>query len=463
MTLSIVILAAGQGKRMHSRLPKVLHSLAGKSLLERAINTAYTLKPSTPPIVIFGHQGEQVREALQHLDTTWVKQEEQLGTGHAVLQTLPHIPQDNRVLILYGDVPLISTETLQQLLNTTPENQVGIITAHFNNPTGLGRIVRNEQSAILRIVEEKDATSTERTIQEINSGIYLVPAKYLQRWLPTLSNQNAQQEYYLTDIIQKAVAENISITSIQPTHPQEVYGINDRVQLAELETFHRQLAAETFMRSGVTLLDPKRFDLRGELIAGQDVTIDVNVIIEGKVSIGNNCHIGPNCVLRDTIIADNVIVKANSVIEGADIGENCVIGPFARIRPETELSSNVHVGNFVEIKKSWIGTGSKVNHLTYIGDSEIGKQVNVGAGTITCNYDGVNKNKTIIGDNAFIGSNTSLVAPIKIGEGATIGAGSTISREAPANQLTLCRADQRSLAGWQRPKKNPSANKTKES
>lgn len=453
MTLSIVILAAGQGKRMHSHLPKVLHPLAGKPLLEHVISTSLTLNPAQPPIIVYGHQGAQLRQALAHHDINWVEQKEQLGTGHAVLQALSVIPPQHRVLVLYGDVPLISVETLNRFIASTPESALGIITARLPDPTGFGRIIRDNQHNIIQIIEEKDANETERAIREINSGIYLIPANHLQKWLPTLSNNNAQKEYYLTDIIRLAANEKISINSIQPTHFQEVCGVNDRVQLSQLERFYQHECVLQLMMQGVTLLDPMRFDLRGELTVGRDVCIDINVIIEGKVSIGNNCSIGANCILRDTIIANGVIIHANSVIDGADIAENCTIGPFARIRPGTELSSNVHVGNFVEIKKSWVGKGSKINHLSYIGDSEIGKQVNVGAGTITCNYDGVNKHKTIIGDNAFIGSNSQLVAPVTIGEGATIGAGSTISRDAPANQLTLCRAQQRSIEHWQRPLK----------
>lgn len=453
MTLSIVILAAGQGKRMQSNAPKVLHRLAGTPLIEHVVNTSFAINSANPPIIVYGHQGEQVRNALTHLEASWVEQKEQLGTGHAVLQALTNIPDNHLVLILYGDVPLISAETLQQLLTTVPSNAVGIITAHFPNPTGLGRIIRDAKNNIIRITEEKDATEQERAIQEINSGIYLIPAAYLKKWLPHLKNQNAQKEYYLTDVVTHAVQENIPIHGIQVPYFEEVCGINDRMQLAYLERFYQQRSAERLMKSGVTLADPKRFDLRGELITGIDITIDINVIIEGKVTLGNNCKIGANCILRDSVIGNGVEIKANSIVEGAFIAENCVIGPFARLRPETELSPNVHIGNFVEIKKSWVGQNTKINHLTYIGDSEIGKSVNVGAGTITCNYDGANKNKTIIGDNAFIGSNSQLVAPVKIGEGATIGAGSTITKEAPANQLTLCRSEQRSFENWQRPKK----------
>lgn len=454
MKLSIVVLAAGQGKRMHSQLPKVLHPLAGKPLLEHVVTTALALEPSNPPIVVYGHQGERVRDKLTHLPVNWVHQAQQLGTGHAVQRALSQIPEDHQVLILYGDVPLISHTTIKQLIDTvTTKTALGIITATLSNPTGLGRIIRNNQQQLIKIVEEKDATDTERLIKEINSGIYLIPATYLHQWLPKLNNNNAQQEYYLTDIFNHAVAANIAIHSIQPEHPEEVYGVNDRLQLANLERFYQRQQAEKLLKDGVTLLDPNRFDLRGELSTGQDVTIDINVIIEGKVSIGNNCTIGANCILRDVIIGNNVEIKPHTVIDGADIADHCVIGPFARIRPGTELASHVHIGNFVEIKKSWVDQSTKINHLSYIGDSEIGKQVNIGAGTITCNYDGVNKHKTIIKDNVFVGSNSSLIAPMTIGENATIGAGSVVSHEAPANQLTLTRAQQRIIENWQRPLK----------
>lgn len=452
MTLSIVILAAGQGKRMHSQLPKVLHPLAGKPLLEHVVHTASKLDAAAQPIVIYGHQGERVRHALANLNVTWVEQTEQLGTGHALQQALPHLPTKGRVLVLYGDVPLLKVETLKHFIIDTPEHAVGIVTAELPDPTGFGRIIRTKNK-ITAIVEEKDATDRQRAIQEINSGIYLIPAAYLQKWLPKLTNNNAQKEFYITDIISLAVKDDISIHSIQPQYYEEILGINDRLQLACLERFYQEKMAEKLMLQGVTLCDPCRFDVRGDVSIGQDVVIDINVILEGHVKIGNRCTIGPNTVIRNAIIGDGVEIKANSVIDGAEIADECVIGPFARLRPGSVLSNKSHVGNFVEIKNSFIGTASKVNHLSYIGDSEVGKEVNIGAGTITCNYDGVNKNKTVIGDNAFIGSNTELVAPVTIGAGATIGAGSTITRDAPPHQLTVCRAQQRSIENWQRPKK----------
>jgi bifunctional UDP-N-acetylglucosamine pyrophosphorylase/glucosamine-1-phosphate N-acetyltransferase len=453
MTLTTVILAAGQGKRMHSQLPKVLHNLAGKALLLHVIHTAAALETDKQPVIVFGHQGERVKAALAEQDITWVEQTEQLGTGHALQQALPHLLDSERVLILYGDVPLIKTETLKHFIKDTPESALGIITAELPDPTGFGRIIRNAKNKITAIVEEKDATQEQRSVNEVNSGIYLIPAAYLQKWLPALTNENAQKEFYLTDIIKMAVKEKIAIHSIHPRNYEEILGVNDRLQLACLERFYQEQMAEKLLLQGVTLLDPHRFDLRGDAEIGQDVVIDINVILEGQVKIGNHCKIGPNTLLRNVIIRDHVEIKANSVIDGAEIAEECVIGPFARIRPGTVLSNKSHIGNFVEIKNSLIAAATKINHLSYIGDSEIGKNVNIGAGTITCNYDGVNKHKSIIGDDVFIGSNTALIAPITIGAGATIGAGSTISRHAPDNQLTVCRAQQQSIKHWQRPRK----------
>jgi bifunctional UDP-N-acetylglucosamine pyrophosphorylase/glucosamine-1-phosphate N-acetyltransferase len=456
MTLSTVILAAGQGKRMHSETPKVLHLLAGKALLEHVIHTSYAVNHNTAPFIIYGHEGEKVKSALAHINATWIPQTEQLGTGHAVLQALPEIPDDHRVLILYGDVPLILSETLKQFIADTPMQAIGIITAEFPNPTGLGRIIRDANGKIIRIIEEKDANENERAITEINSGIYLVPASLLKKWLPTLKNQNAQHEYYLTDIVALAAAENIAIHSTKPHAHEEVLGINDRIQLAHLERYYQRRMAEKFMRQGITIADPARFDVRGDATIGNDTYIDVNVIFEGRVTIGKHCHIGPNTILRNVLIADRVEIKANSVLDGAEVAADCTIGPFARLRPGTILAPHSHIGNFVEIKNSDIGMGSKINHLSYVGDADVGEKVNIGAGTITCNYDGINKHRTVIKDNAFIGSNTALVAPIIVGEGATIGAGSTISRDAPAKQLTVSRAQQRSIENWQRPQKKES-------
>jgi len=457
VSISIVILAAGQGKRMRSQRPKVLHCLAGKPLLEHVVRSTFDLSTAAP-IIIYGHQGEIVRHTLTNLNITpltWVEQSEQLGTGHALRQALPHIPTENRVLVLYGDTPLITSETLQSFIRHTPVNALGIIIAQVPDPTGLGRIIRDKNNNIINIVEEKDATAAERAINEINSGIYFIPAGYLQKWLPKLKNHNAQQEFYLTDIISLAIQDNVPIYSQEPFHHEEILGINDCVQLAQSERFYQRRAAEKLMQQGVTFYDPHRFDLRGELSVGLDVVIDVNVIIEGRVTIGNHCVVGPNTVLRNVTLGDHVEIKENCVIDGAEIAEHCVIGPFARIRPGTHIASNVQIGNFIEIKNSFIDSGSKAHHVSYLGDSEIGKRVNIGAGTITCNYDGANKHKTIIGDDAFIGSNTELVAPVTVGAGATIGAGSTITRNAPPEQLTLCRGQQRSIAHWKRKQKIP--------
>jgi bifunctional UDP-N-acetylglucosamine pyrophosphorylase/glucosamine-1-phosphate N-acetyltransferase len=455
MSLTIIILAAGQGTRMYSQIPKVLHRLAGKPLLTHVVQSTLELGATIPPIVVYGHQGEVVRKTLAHLNVTWVEQPQQLGTGHALLQVLPHLSIENRVLVLYGDGPLITSDTLQKFVKNTPADAIGIITARIPDPTGLGRIIRDSDSKIIKIVEEKEANSTEKAINEINSGIYLFPARYLHAWLPHLKNHNSQKEFYITDLVALATQNKISIHGQEPAHYEEVLGINNRIQLAEAERFYQRRYAEQLMRQGVTLCDPHRFDVRGELTVGSDVIIDINVIIEGRVVIGNHCIIGPNTLLRDVTLSDHVEVKANCVIDNASIAEHSVIGPFARIRPGTRVSSHVKIGNFIEIKNSLIGSHTKIHHVGYIGDSELGKHVNIGAGTITCNYDGANKYKTIINDDAFIGSNTALVSPVTIGTGATIGAGSTITRDAPSQQLTICRGQQRSIPHWQRKKKLP--------
>ena len=454
MAIRVVILAAGQGKRMHSSLPKVLHSLAGKPLLAHVIDTALKIAKNETPIIIYGHQGEVIRDAFSHYDVEWIAQKDQLGTGHALLQALPEMVDEDYVLVLYGDVPLISMHTLKQLIETTPDAAIGMLTAHLANPHGYGRIKRDQQNKIIGIVEEKDASPLERAITEVNPGIYFVSAKRLKKWLPMLHNKNAQGEYYLTDIISAAAKEDISIHSVEPSHAEEIFGVNDRVQLAELERFYQQQYAMKLMRQGVTLYDPARFDVRGDVEIGRDVTIDVNVILEGRVVIGEGVSIGPNTLIRNTIIGSHVDIKANTVIDGAEISAHCSIGPFARLRPGTVLDAHAHIGNFVEIKNTVVGEGSKINHLSYVGDSDVGKHVNIGAGTITCNYDGVNKHKTIIGDDVFIGSDTQLVAPVFVGEGATIGAGSTITKDVPPHQLTLThKLEQRSKKGWKRPQK----------
>lgn len=447
MKLSVIILAAGQGTRMRSKQPKVLHAIAGKSMLERVVNTAQQLNPQEI-FVIYGYQGDLLREKLSHLKVTWVEQKEQLGTGHAVMQATPKIAEDHRVLVLYGDVPLISKTTLDKLIKTASEKSIGMITADLEDPAELGRIVRDQSGNFMEIVEYKDATEMQRNITEINSGIYSFPARHLKSWLPKISVANAQKEYYLTDVLAMAVQEGVAVATVFPESDCEVMGVNDRVQLATLERYYQEIQTENLMRQGVTMLDPTRVDIRGEVTTQQDVTVDINVIFEGKVSLGYGCFIGPNCIIKNSILGDNVVVEANSIIENSHVEENCHVGPFARLRPESHLKKKSRVGNFVEIKKSEIGEGSKVNHLSYIGDAAVGKNVNVGAGTITCNYDGVNKHRTIIGDGAFIGSGTELVAPVEVGAGAFIGAGSTITQHAPENELTLARARQQTIKGW---------------
>ena len=456
MKLGVVILAAGQGTRMKSELPKVLHPLAGLPLLGHVAAAARDVGAACI-VVVYGHGGKQVPSAFADADLQWVEQAEQLGTGHAVQQALPSMAEMDRVLVLYGDVPLTSAETLQALLRAAEGSPLALLTVTLEDATGYGRIVRDQNGRVSRIVEQKDASAEQLAIGEINTGIMVVDRAALQRWLAKLDNDNAQGEFYLTDIVAMATAEGAHVRSAQPADSYEVMGVNDRLQLAVLERRYQQLAAQRLMRGGVTLRDPARFDLRGVLHAGQDVDVDVNVLIEGEVSLGNGVHIGANSGIRDSRIGDGVRILENCVIEQAVIGENSRIGPFSRIRPETELAPNVHVGNFVEIKKTQVDEGSKINHLSYVGDSIIGRSVNIGAGTITCNYDGANKHQTIIGDDAFIGSDTQLVAPVKVGAGATIGAGSTITRDVQPGALALSRVQQSSREGWQRPKKKPKA------
>ena len=452
MALSIIILAAGQGTRMRSALPKVLHPLAGKPLLEHVIHAAIDLGAQQIHVV-YGHGGEQVRERLNSHNVNWVKQTEQLGTGHAVAQALPAVVDGDQVLVLYGDVPLIATATLQRLLTAAQAGQFGLLTAELADPTGYGRIVRANDGKVIGIVEQKDAAQDQLGIREINTGFMAADATALRRWVAQLGNSNAQGEYYLTDVIGLAAAEGVCINTVAPQNLAEIMGVNNRAQLAELERDYQQQQAQRLLLAGVTLHDPARFDLRGQLEHGQDVCIDVNVILEGCVKLGDRVRIGPGCVIRNAEIGSDSIVQAHCVIEDAVIGNNGRIGPFARIRPETVLAKDVHIGNFVEIKKSDIGNGSKVNHLSYIGDTSIGARVNVGAGTITCNYDGANKHRTIIEDDVFIGSDTQLVAPIKVGAGATLGAGTTLTRDAPPGELTYSRVKQETRTGWKRPVK----------
>lgn len=452
MNLTTVILAAGKGTRMRSQLPKVLHKIAHKPLLRHVHDTAIQLENNTIHIVI-GHGAELVKKTLSDLSANWVEQTQQLGTGHAVQQVSSQISDDTIALILYGDVPLLKIETLQNLLSKISEKTLALLTVTLKNPTGYGRIVRNNSGKILRIVEEKDASETEKQIVEGNTGILAVQGKSLKKWLSQLGNDNVQGEYYLTDIIALAVTDGFEIITSSPDNEDEVLGVNDKLQLAHLERVYQLQQAQNLMRQGVTLHDPNRFDLRGNLEIGQDVEIDVNVIFEGANNIGDNVKIGANCSIKNATIGDNVVIFPNCVIENATVGASSRIGPFARLRPETILATDTHIGNFVEIKKSVIGPGSKINHLSYIGDSLIGKKVNIGAGTITCNYDGVNKFQTIIEDGAFIGSDTQLVAPVTVGKNATIGAGSTITKDTPDEQLTLSRNKQISVPTWQRPVK----------
>ncbi|NEX19195.1 UDP-N-acetylglucosamine diphosphorylase/glucosamine-1-phosphate N-acetyltransferase [Thiorhodococcus mannitoliphagus] len=452
MKLGVVILAAGLGKRMRSSLPKVLHPLAGRPLLGHVLAAAQRLEPERI-VVVHGHGGDRVKAAFADEDCAWVEQREQRGTGHAVIQALPAVEGLDRVLVLYGDVPLIAEETLRELVDSSRETPLGLLTAELGDPTGYGRILRDGDGRVVRIVEEKDATPEERRVAEINTGFLVADGASLVTWLGAISDDNAQGEYYLTDIIAIAADQGVRIATTQPAELAEIVGVNDRLQLAELERIYQRRVAEDLMRSGVTLADPARFDLRGRLVTEPDVSIDINVIIEGEVQLGAGVRIGPNSILKDCVIGSGTEVMANSVIEGARVGANARIGPFARLRPDALLADETHVGNFVEIKKSRLGHGSKANHLTYLGDAEIGAGVNVGAGTITCNYDGANKSKTLIGDGAFIGSNTALVAPVSVGPGATIGAGSVISKDAPADALTLSRARQTTLQGWVRPTK----------
>jgi bifunctional UDP-N-acetylglucosamine pyrophosphorylase/glucosamine-1-phosphate N-acetyltransferase len=451
MSLDIVILAAGQGTRMRSALPKVLHPVAGKPMLGHVIDTARQLKPQSIQVVI-GHGAEKVREQLAADDLNFVLQAEQLGTGHAVAQALPALSAE-RVLILYGDVPLIEAATLERLLQQVNEQQLGLLTVNLQDPTGYGRIVRDAQGTVQAIVEHKDATDAQRQIREGNTGILAVPGKRLADWLGRLSNSNAQGEYYLTDVIAMAVADGLVVATEQAQDELEVLGANDRIQLSQLERHYQYRAARRLMVQGVTLLDPARFDLRGEVSVGRDVTIDVNVILEGRVVIEDGVQIGANCVIKDSVLRAGAIVKANSHVDGAEVGEGADCGPFARLRPGSVLGAKAHVGNFVELKNAVLGAGAKAGHLSYLGDAEIGARTNIGAGTITCNYDGANKFRTVMGEDVFIGSNSALVAPVTLGDGATTGAGSVVTSNVPPNTLAVGRAKQRNIEGWKRPQK----------
>lgn len=451
--LNVVILAAGEGKRMRSSLPKVLHTLAGRSLLMHVTTTARLLSPDKICIVI-GHGGEIVKQSVAGDDLTWVLQPQQLGTGHALMQTLPHLDRDGLTLVLYGDVPLISIQTLRELIAKAEEKHCVLLTAEVENPFGYGRIARDfDTKTIKSIVEQKDANTEQQEIHEINTGIMLIPNDYLHNWLPKIENKNTQHEYYLTDIIALSVKQGIQVVSSQAKNLWEVMGINNKSQLAELERIYQRHCADKLLHLGVCLIDPSRIDIRGELVCGSDVEIDIGCIFEGMVKLGDSVQVGAYCILKNVKVDADTTILPYSLIEDTEIGGSCKIGPYARIRPGTKLSNNVHIGNFVEVKNSQIALGSKANHLSYIGDSIIGKNVNIGAGTITCNYDGANKHQTIIEDDVFIGSDTQLIAPVRISEGSTIGAGSTITKETPGGQLTLSRSKQISIAGWKRPQK----------
>lgn len=454
MSAAVCILAAGQGKRMKSRWPKVLHAIGGKPLLGHVLDSAAQVSDACP-VLVYGHGGERLRAAYAARPLHWIEQREQLGTGHAVAQALPLLPHDDLVLILYGDVPLLAAATLRRLLQAAEPSGFALLTVLLEDPSGYGRIVRDGQGEIVRVVEDRDATPEELAILEINTGIMAVRGAYLHRWLPALRNDNAQREYYLTDCVAAAVGEGVRVVGVRADDPIEVAGVNDRTQLAALERAWQRARAAALMEAGVTLMDPARLDVRGEVECGQDTTIDVNVVLQGRVRIGADVTIGPNCVLTDCTIENGAEILANSVVEGATIGPNARVGPFARIRPGTRLGADVHVGNFVEIKNSTLADDTKANHLAYLGDSEIGRKVNVGAGTITCNYDGAFKHQTVIEDEVFIGSDTQLVAPVRIGRGSTIGAGTTVTEDVEPERLVISRVRQKAISGWQRPRKPP--------
>ncbi|MDF1628485.1 MAG: bifunctional UDP-N-acetylglucosamine diphosphorylase/glucosamine-1-phosphate N-acetyltransferase GlmU [Alcanivoracaceae bacterium] len=451
MTLATVILAAGKGTRMKSALPKVLHPIAGKAMVSHVLDAAHSLRPQSITLV-YGHGGEHVREVLGGESLNWALQAEQLGTGHAVAQAMPFVSEDI-VLILYGDVPLIQPATLADFVARADANTIALMTLTMENPTGYGRIIRDANGRVSRIVEQKDANDAELAVDEVNTGILACPRAFLADVLPKLKSNNAQGEYYLTDVISMAVQAGLVVDTMQPAHGWEVDGVNDRVQLARLERIYQGVQAEGLMRAGVTVVDPARLDVRGAVQCGTDITLDINTVLIGEVHLGDRVSVAPNCVIRNASIGADTVIEANSVIDGATIGAGCHVGPFARLRPGTQLADRARVGNFVETKNARLGEGAKANHLTYLGDAEIGAHSNIGAGTITCNYDGVNKSKTLIGDHAFIGSNSSLVAPVSVGNGATVGAGSVVTNDVADDQLAVSRAKQRNIAGWKRPQK----------
>ena len=451
-TTDIIILAAGKGTRMQSRLPKVLHKIAGQPLLSHVLTAAKTVNDAKS-IVVTGFGADQVESAIGNAADAFVTQPDQLGTGHAVQCALPHIRENAKVLILYGDVPLISPSTIGKMLDTVTDNQMGLLTVTLDDPSGYGRIIRDTDNNIAAIVEQKDASPEQLKVNEVNTGVMALTSQQLMGWLPQIDNNNAQGEYYLTDLIAIATSDSVKVKSIQPQSATEVEGVNNRVQLSQLERAHQRQKAQKLMESGTSLADPERFDQRGELIAGTDNFIDINCIFEGQVELGSNVHIGPNCQIINSTIGDGVEIKANTIIEDSVVGDNAILGPFARLRPGTELADNTKIGNFVETKKAKVGKGSKINHLSYVGDAELGEGVNVGAGTITCNYDGANKFNTTIGDNSFVGSNSTLVAPVKVADNSFVGAGSTITKDTEENSLAISRTKQRNIEGWQRPSK----------
>ena len=455
--INVVVLAAGKGTRMHSDVPKVLHTIAGRSMLQHVLDVASAISASSVHVVI-GHGADSLRDAMSQQPVNLVVQEPQRGTAHAVEQALPYLERDAIAVVLYGDVPLITKESLDALLGPVSENCMAVLTCDMANPSGLGRILRDRNHNISAIVEEKDATDEQRAIKEINTGIMAFPVSRLHQWLPRITPNNAQNEFYLTDVIRLAREDGCDVATHTITDEKEAAGVNDRVQLAELERHYQLRSARKLMEQGVTLRDPARFDVRGMVEAGRDIEIDVNVICVGKVKLGNKVRIGPNCILRDCEIGDGSVIHANSVIGESIIGAGCDIGPFARIRPGSALEDGAKVGNFVELKKTRVGKGSKINHLSYVGDSELGSNVNIGAGTITCNYDGVNKHRTIIGDDVFIGSNAALIAPVTIADGATVAAGSVITQDVGSKQLALARGRQVNKDGWRRPVKKPGSN-----
>ena len=449
--LSVVILAAGKGTRMYSDLPKVLHPIAGKPMVKHVIDTVKHLNARQINL-IYGHGADLLKERLADEPVNWVFQAEQLGTGHAMQQAAPFFADDENIMMLYGDTPLIQQSTLERLIAQKPENGIALLTVKLDNPTGYGRIIR-ENGSVVAIVEQKDASAEQLKIQEINTGVMVASGASFKKWLGNLNNNNAQGEYYITDVIAMANEDGFQVQAVQADEFMEVEGVNNRLQLAALERFYQKKQTEKLLLAGVTLIDPSRFDVRGTVEHGKDVSIDVNVILEGDVKLGNNVKIGAGCVLKNVTVGDNVEIKPYSVLEDAVIGEKSAIGPFSRLRPGTQLAEGAHVGNFVEIKNAQVGKGSKVNHLTYVGDAEVGSNVNIGAGVITCNYDGANKFKTIIGDDVFVGSDSQLVAPVEIANGATIGAGSTITKNVAEGELVITRVAQKHIQGWQRPTK----------